>query len=107
MMPAETRKPILDIGGVADLARLAVADDIDTGRKLTCHDFIHTGAHGGIETGDVERLTRFLLLQPPDHIRAARQAAHMRRRYAIGGRGHGGGHSCPAGWRAQAGATAL
>ena len=54
----EAREAIGDVGGVADLAHLAVADHVDAGRHLALHDF-----RGGLG----------------DHVRGRRRVGDRRR----------------------------
>jgi hypothetical protein len=44
-LATETGQAFMDVGGVANLARLAVADDIDADRNLTRDDIGHRLAH--------------------------------------------------------------
>ena len=79
---------IVHIGGVADLAGLAVADDIDAGIDLPLDDVQHGLPDATIERHGVERpavLTRFEQMQ---HRVAARQAADMGRQNPLLARFH-------------------
>ena len=44
-LAAETSQPLGHVGGVARLAHLAVADDVDAGRLLALDHFAHRAAH--------------------------------------------------------------
>ena len=57
---AETREPFGHVGGVARLAHLAVADDVDAGLLLALDDFAHRVAHALGEQACVD-VASFLL----------------------------------------------
>ena len=68
---------VLDVSGVADLGRLAVADDVDTGRHLFGDSVVYRLRHGGVKGG---RVVSLLPLTGKDEIHnflGAGQAAHM------------------------------
>jgi hypothetical protein len=46
----KSRQPVTDVGGVADLAGLAIAHDVDTGLLLQADNVFDAALHGGIET---------------------------------------------------------
>ena len=62
MVPREAGKPVFDISGVADLARLAVADDVDACGDLLRDGRGDAGCDGGIEGGRVVRLAVFFFV---------------------------------------------
>ena len=83
----ETRDAVLDVGGVADLAHLAIAHDIDAARHLAGDDGIHRGADHLVP---VRRL--FALFASEHHVRyglRARQAADVCGQDAVATRAHG------------------
>ena len=67
-----------DVGGVADLAGLAVADDVDSGGDLLRDHILDTTPHGGIELGLVVRFAAILGEEEIDDLLRPRQAAHVR-----------------------------
>ncbi len=79
MVPGESRQTVLDVRGVADLARLAVADDVDVGGDLLGHGVGDAGRDCGIEGCTVVRLVAVFLVEQPDELAAARQAADVGR----------------------------
>src|SRR5689334_2086301 len=88
MMTRESREPIFDVGGIADLARLAVADDVDARRDLL-RDGVGDAVHdGGVEVSGLELLTAVLFVQESDDLAAARKAADVRRQDPLGARSH-------------------
>ena len=75
--PAKPDKPVLDVGGVADLARLAVADDVDAGGDLLRDGVGDAGRDGGIEGRRVVRLAVVFFVEQLDDL--ARCEAGCRR----------------------------
>ena len=73
----EAGQPVGDIGRIADLAGLAVADDVDAAIDLPLDRVGDGAAHDPIELGRIDRGALLAPLQQRDHRVAARQAAHM------------------------------
>ncbi len=88
MVPREAGKPVFDVSGVPDLARLAVADDVDARGDLLRDGVGDAGCDGGIEGGRVVRLAVVFLVQQLDHLAAARQAADVGRENPLGAEFH-------------------
>ena len=88
-LAAEPGQPLVHIGRIADLARLAVADDIDADRHLARHDVGDRLAHLRGELGSVVRLVAILLDQQLHQRLRPRQAADMRRQDAVCAELHG------------------
>ena len=85
-MPAEPGEPLGDVGRVADLPKLAVADDRDAGRDLFLHGVVDGALDDLIELSRVVRLAVILREEERGEFVAARQAPDMRdidRRAAI------------------------
>ena len=80
----KSRVAILDVGGVADLAHLAVADDVDADRDLALDRRGDRIRDSAVECRRVVRLALFLGDEQRRHVRRTRQAAHMRRQQPIG-----------------------
>src|SRR6478736_250499 len=81
---AEPGKAPGDIGGVADLAHLAIADDVDTDFDLTAH---HLGYRLCDDRIVLQHITGFLALAGEEHVGhclTAGQAADVRGEDAIG-----------------------
>ena len=87
--PAEAGEPVPDVGGVADLALLAVADDVDAGLALGPDDVGHRLAHARLEGGRVGHAAGVQRLQEHGEIVGAGQAAGVRREDAVGAGFHG------------------
>ena len=88
IMARESRQSVLDVGGVADLARLAVADDVDAGRDLLRHGVGHAGRDRGIERRTVVRLAAVFFVKQVDDLAAARKATHVSRQDPLGAESH-------------------
>src|SRR5580700_894457 len=90
ILAAEAGQTVLDIGRVADLARLAVADNVDANRNLAGDDIGHRLAHLAVKIRVIVVLALILLDQQLDHRLRPRQTADMGRQNAIGAEFHGG-----------------
>src|SRR5262245_53286847 len=55
----ETRQPVLNIGGIADLRRLSIAYRIDANLDLLAHRLRHAFRHDSVECATFEGLTMF------------------------------------------------
>ena len=88
MVPRESRESVLDVRRVADLARLAVADDVDAGRDLLRTASSTPAAIGGVERRAVVRLAAVFLVKQLHDLAAARQAANVRRQDPLGAESH-------------------
>src|SRR5262245_60221505 len=84
----KTIEPVVHVGCVADLAGLAVADDVDADLDLAFHDIQNGLLHLAIELRGVEGLAIFPRLEKSDHDISARQTADMRGEDAILARLH-------------------
>ena len=84
MVAGEAAQPVLDIGGVTDLARLAVAHHVESESDLLAHDLIDGAGHGLLELRGIERLPLLLGHQQVHDVLGARQAADVRRQDSIG-----------------------
>ena len=89
-MAAEAREALYDVGRIADLAHLAVADDRDPGLDLPLHRLVDSLLHHAVELGLVICLALVAGEQQRNEFGAARQAADMR------GLDHGKALSCGA-----------
>ena len=78
----------MHIGGVTDLAGLAVADDVDAGIDLPLDDVQHGLADATIELSGVDRPAVFTLFEQMQHRVGARQAADMGRQNPLLARFH-------------------
>ena len=74
---AKTGVAVLDIGGVADLGGLAVADQIQPQRALACDDVGNALAHDAVERVAVEGFAPFLFQQLRLDFARPRQAADV------------------------------
>ena len=74
-----------DVGGVADLAHLAVADDIEPGVVLPTNDLVHGLLQQVIEQSSVVLVTAILREQHVDNLPRSRKAADVCGEDAIGG----------------------
>ena len=84
----EAGDAVLDVGGVADLAHLAVADQVHAGLHLPRHHVVDRMREDGLRI----RL-RFALLPAEDEVGdrlGTRQAAHVRGEDAVGAGVHSG-----------------
>ena len=89
ILAAEAGEAILDVGRVADLAGLAVADDIDADGNLMRDDVGDRLVDLAVEFGMVVRLVLVLLHQQIDQRLRPRQAADMGRQDAVRAEFHG------------------
>ncbi len=83
-LATEPVEAILDVGGVARLAHLAVVDEIDAGAHLLAHDLGHRRPDARVERGGIDGHAFFLGEHHPDEIGRARQAPRVRRQEPIG-----------------------
>src|SRR6185369_10118448 len=74
-LAAEPGEAMPHVGGVADLALLAVADDVDARVELLAHDVGHGPADAGLEGGGIRRVPGVQRLQHRGQIRRTGQAA--------------------------------
>ena len=86
---AEAGEAVLDVGGVADLAGLAVADDVDADGDLVGDDLGDRPGDLAIEFGMIVRLLLVLLHQQIDQRLRPRQAADVGRQDAVRAELHG------------------
>src|SRR4051812_16380982 len=77
-----------DVRRIADLAGLAVADDVDADFRLLRDDIVDARLHRRIECRLVVRLTTVLGEEKIDDFLRPRQAAHVRRENPICARFH-------------------
>ena len=75
---AEPGQAILDVGGVARLAELAVVDHVHAGVRLLPHDLGHRGPDAGGERGAVDRHPFLPGEHRPHQVVGPRQAAGVR-----------------------------
>ena len=87
--PAEAGEAVSDVGGVADLALLAVADDVDTGVALGPDDVGHRLAYARLEGARIGHAAGVQRLQERGEIVGAGQAAGVRREDAVCAGFHG------------------
>jgi hypothetical protein len=66
-----------NVGGVADLAHLAVADDVHTRLHLLAHDVVNRLCNGLFEKRDVVVGPGILSQQTVNHSLGSGQAAHV------------------------------
>src|SRR5262249_46514481 len=83
-LTAEAVEPVLDVGGVARLAHLAVVDQIDPGAHLLAHDLGDRRSDARVERRWIDGHALFLGEHHPDEIGRARQAPRVRRQEPIG-----------------------
>jgi hypothetical protein len=74
----EARQTVVHIGGVTDLAGLAIADDVDADIDLPPDDVQHSLPNAPIERCGVKSLPALALFEQAQHRVAPRQAADMR-----------------------------
>src|SRR5690606_18028893 len=79
MMSLESGQPVLDVRRVADLAGLAVADDIEPDLDLPEDDLVDGLRERSVELGRFVRLAPLLAKQEIEDRRRARQAADVSR----------------------------
>ena len=85
---AETLVAVLHIGGIADLARLAIADRVDAERHLALDDRIDGGLDLGLDLRFVHRLARLARHQQHPERFGTRQAADVGRQNAVAAEFH-------------------
>ncbi len=85
----EAGDAVLDVGRVADLAHLAVADDVDADLDLAAHDVGDRVADRARAAGAVMRRSLVTREQDVRDRLRARQAADVRRQDPVGARAHG------------------
>ena len=84
----EAVEAVLDIGGIADLAHLAVGDHVHPGVDLLAHHVRDGAFHAGVERAPVGERAVLLGEQHLGDIRRPRQAADMRGENALGAELH-------------------
>ena len=67
-----------DVGGVADLARLAVADDVDASVDLPLHGVVHAALYSFVERGRIDHFIAILREQQVEDLVRSRQAPDVR-----------------------------
>jgi hypothetical protein len=77
-LPAEAGQPVAHVGGVTDLALLAVADDVHAGLDLLADDVGHGALHARSEGDRVGLGARVERLQRRGEVRGTGQAAGVR-----------------------------
>ena len=85
---AEPGQAPRDVGGVADLAHLAVADQVDADLHLPTHHLGHGRGNDGVVASVVTRLFALAREQHLRHGLAARQAADVRRQDPVDASAH-------------------
>ena len=85
---AEPVQPILDVGHVARLAHLTVADDVDIGVGLLADDLRHRLADAGLERRPINRRAFLLGEHHLNQVVGSGQAAGMRCQKAFGATNH-------------------
>jgi hypothetical protein len=88
-LAAEAGQPVLDIGGVAGLAHLAVVEHVDARVRLPLHGLPHGRPHLAGEPGFVDGLARLLRQHERQELGRSRQAAGVRRQDPLCSRLHG------------------
>ena len=83
-LAAEAVEPILDVGRVADLAGLAVADDVEPDIGLALDNIRNRAPHHAIELGLVIGFAAVLAEQQRDRVVRPRQAADVGGENSIG-----------------------
>ena len=76
-------KAVADIEGIGDLAHFAVANDVDAGGGLFCHDLANRLGKTRLESRLIELPAVFPRFEKGQEIRRARQAAYMGRENAV------------------------
>jgi hypothetical protein len=76
-LTAEAGEPVLDVGGIADLAGLAVADDVEADLGLAPDDVTHGPGDDAREFRLIVRLAAVLAQQQRDRVVRPRQAADV------------------------------
>src|SRR5688572_26543752 len=80
----ESRQPMPDVGGIADLAHLAVAHDIEPGVPLSRHDAGDALLQHSVYERGITLLSPLQREQHVDDFRRSRKAADVRGEDAIG-----------------------
>jgi len=83
-LAAEAREAVLDVGGIARLAHLAVAHHVDARRPLPFHDLPHGTVSARLQACLVYRLAFRLAEHHLDEVVRPRQAPGVRGQNAIG-----------------------
>jgi hypothetical protein len=78
-LSAEAGQPVLDVGGIAGLAHLAVVEHVDAGVGLLLHGLPHRGPDLGPEPRVLDALACLLRQYQRQEPRRPRQAAGVRR----------------------------
>ena len=79
----KTRNALLDVGSVADLAHLTVADDVDTNFNLSGHRIFDRTCNGHVEFSLVVFLLPLLRENQLSNFFRSRQTANMRCQYPL------------------------
>ena len=85
----ESGEAVADVGGVADLAGFAVADDVDAALFLLLHGLADRAAHRFLEFRFVDWFAAVLREKQIDDVLRAGQAADVRGQNAVRARFHG------------------
>ena len=85
----EAREALRDVGRVADLAHLSVADDVDADRHLPAHHLGHRVADHRRIGASIHGLAALAREQHFGYGLAARQAADVRGQDPVGAQAHG------------------
>ena len=96
----EAVEPVLHVGGVARLAHLAVADDVDARLQLLFDHVRHRRADARAERGRIDRHAFLLREHRADEIVGAREAAGVRGEDAVDAAFH---RRAMLPWRAEGG----
>ena len=89
-LAVEAGEPMAHVGRVADLALLAVADDVHARVHLLAHDVADGATHAGLEGGRVGAGAGVQRVQHPGQVGRPGQAAGVRGEDAVGASLHGG-----------------
>jgi hypothetical protein len=78
-----------DVGRIADLALLAVVDDVDAGFELLADDVADRAAHARLERRRIRHAARVERLERGRQVLGPRKAAGVRGQDAVGAELHG------------------